>query len=95
MQVILILSFVSSGVQKGVDNSRLQETGYSYIFGIFSVSHSTGIFSCKQVDCVKEKQEDILYNGKISSETSSRNLHILFKTPDFFKLGMAWQTIHG
>ena len=34
----------------------------------------------------------ILYNGKISSETSSRNLHILFKTPYFFKLGMALQT---
>ena len=32
VQVILIVSFVSSGVQKGVDNSRLQETGYSYIF---------------------------------------------------------------
>ena len=32
MQVILIVSFVSSGVQKGVDNSRLQGTGYSYIF---------------------------------------------------------------
>ena len=34
----------------------------------------------------------MLYIGKISSETSSRNLHILFKTPDFFKLGMALQT---
>ena len=32
MQVILIVSFVSSGVGKGVDNSRLQGTGYSYIF---------------------------------------------------------------
>ena len=32
MQVILIVSFVSSGVQKGVDNSRLQGKGYSYIF---------------------------------------------------------------
>ena len=32
VQVILIVSFVSSGVQKGVDNSRLQGTGYSYIF---------------------------------------------------------------
>ena len=32
VQVILIVSFVSSGVQKGVDNSSLQETGYSYIF---------------------------------------------------------------
>ena len=32
VQVILIVSFVSSGVQKGVDNSRLQETEYSYIF---------------------------------------------------------------
>ena len=32
VQVIMIVSFVSSGVQKGVDNCRLQETGYSYIF---------------------------------------------------------------
>ena len=32
VQVILIVSFVSSGVQKGVDNSRLQGTGYSYSF---------------------------------------------------------------
>ena len=32
MQVILIVSFVSSGVQKGVDNPRLQGMGYSYIF---------------------------------------------------------------
>ena len=33
VQVILIVSFVSwNGVQKGVDNSRLQETGYSCIF---------------------------------------------------------------
>ena len=32
VQVIVIVSFVSSEVQKGVDNSRLQEMGYSYIF---------------------------------------------------------------
>ena len=32
VQVILIVSFVSSGVQKGVDNPRLQGMGYSYIF---------------------------------------------------------------
>ena len=32
MQVILIVSFVSSGVRKGVDNSRLQGAEYSYIF---------------------------------------------------------------
>ena len=32
VQVILIVSFVSSGVQKGVDNSRLQKTEYSHIF---------------------------------------------------------------
>ena len=32
VQMIPIVSFVSSGVQKGVDNSRLQGTGYSYIF---------------------------------------------------------------
>ena len=32
MQVILIVSFVSSGVQKGMDNSRLHGTAYSYIF---------------------------------------------------------------
>ena len=32
VQVILTVSFVSSGVQKGVDNSRLKEMEYSYIF---------------------------------------------------------------
>ena len=32
VQVILIVSFVSSGVQKGVDNPRLQGIGYTYIF---------------------------------------------------------------
>ena len=32
MQVILIVSFVSSGVQKAVDNPRLRGMGYSYIF---------------------------------------------------------------
>ena len=43
MQVILIVSFVSSGVLKGVDNSRLQGTvgggggkGYSYTFFLHS-----------------------------------------------------------
>ena len=30
--MILIVSFVSSAVQKGVDNSRLQGMGSSYIF---------------------------------------------------------------
>ena len=40
VQVILIVSFVSSGVQKRVDNSRLQGTGYSYIFfcTVFGIS---------------------------------------------------------
>ena len=32
MQVILTVSFVSSEVGKGVDNSRLQGTWFSYIF---------------------------------------------------------------
>ena len=36
VQVILIVTFVSSGVQKEVDNSRLQETGYSYILFLHS-----------------------------------------------------------
>ena len=40
----------------------------------------------------RKSRKYILYNGKISWETSSRNLHILCKTPDFFKLGMALQT---
>ena len=37
VQVILIVSLVSSGVQKGVDNSRLQGMGYSYIFFFYTV----------------------------------------------------------
>ena len=46
VQVILIVSLVSSGVQKGVDNSRLQETGYSYIFfyTFFILSEGTAKF---------------------------------------------------
>ena len=34
--------FVSSGVQKGVDNSRLQGTGYSYIFSTVFLILSEG-----------------------------------------------------
>ena len=35
VQVILIVSFVSSGVQKGVDNSRIQELLHFFLHSFF------------------------------------------------------------
>ena len=36
---------------------KIQEPKHPKEQSLFLVSQSTGIFSCKQVDCVKEKQE--------------------------------------